>query len=169
MLRLNTSGFAFLQLQKKEANTQGRGLHRGCEERSVTEDIEDILTGRNQERFALANTDAIDVGLAIEANDDNEGIDMKINLLRYLNYDTIDVEVGTVDELRGGTGRIVTGTIFGPYLIVDGILGLVDVELARIAVGILTAEVIDAIGDVGGLLDFGEEVTSSDGMQTPSG
>ena len=35
--------------------------HRGCEERGVAEDIEDILAGRHEECLSLTNLYAVDV------------------------------------------------------------------------------------------------------------
>ena len=94
---------------------------------------------------------------------------MEVNLLGYLDNDAVDNEIGAVDELAGGLRGVVGRAVFGPHLVVDGSLGLFDVQLAGIAVGILAAEVVDAIGDVAGLLNLGEEVAGTNGMQTTCG
>ena len=39
-------------------------LHGGRQEGGIAEDVEDILAGRNEDGFALANMNAVDVGLA---------------------------------------------------------------------------------------------------------
>ena len=89
---------------------------------------------------------------------------MKIDLLGHLYYHAVYDEVGAVDELAGGFRRVIRCAVLGPHLIVDGILREVDVQFARIAVYILASEVIDAVGDVAGLLNFGKEVACSDGV-----
>ena len=68
---------------------------------------------------------------------------MEINLLGHLYDDTVYHEIGAVDELAGGLGGVVGGTVFGPHPVVDGCLGLFDMQLARIAVSVFAAEVID--------------------------
>ena len=93
---------------------------------------------------------------------------MQIHFCCHLYYDAVDGEVRAVDEFGVGFGGVVGGSVFRPHLIVNGFLGLLDMQFARVAVCILSSEVIDAVGDVGGLLDLDEEVSSSDGMQ-PSG
>ena len=40
-------------------------LHRGGEECSVAEDVEDVFGFRNEERFALFDVDAVDVRFAL--------------------------------------------------------------------------------------------------------
>ena len=90
---------------------------------------------------------------------------MEVDLLGDLYDHSVDHEVRTVDELRGGLGRVVRRAVLGPHLVVDGVLGLFDMQLTGIAVGILAAEVIDAVGDVAGLLNLGEEVAGTNGVQ----
>ena len=48
-------------------------LHRGGEECSVAEDVEDIFGCRNEERLALFDSDAIDVRFSPEAYYYDEG------------------------------------------------------------------------------------------------
>ena len=74
-------------------------------------------------------------------------------------------EVRTIDELADGLRGVVAATVGRPYLVVDGILRQVDVQLTGIAVGILATEVIDAVGDVARLLYLGKEVAGTDGVQ----
>ena len=52
---------------------------------------------------------------------------------------------------------LVAGLVVRIYLVVDGILCKVGVELARLAVEAEASEVVDSVGDVGCLLDFGDE------------
>ena len=71
----------------------------GGQESGIAEDVEHILGGWHEERFALTDFDTIDVGFAPETDDDNKGIAMEIDLLSHLDYDAMNDEVGTVDEL----------------------------------------------------------------------
>ena len=50
------------------------------------------------------------------------------------------------------------------HLIVEGLAGLLRVKFARIAVSITAVVVIHAIGDITRLLDFGQQISSTDGM-----
>ena len=65
----------------------------------VAEDVEHVLAGGNQDGLALADIDAIDVGLTPQTHHDDEGVAVEVNLLGYLDDDTMDNEIGTVDEL----------------------------------------------------------------------
>ena len=141
-------------------------LHRSCQEGGITEYIEDVFGCRNEECFSLFDADAIDVRFAPEAYDNHERVGMEINLCSYLYDDTVDGEVGTVNEFGVGFGGIVRGTILGPNLIVDSFLGLLDMEFAWFAGSIDATEVIDTVGDIRGLLNLDEEVTGSDGMES---
>ena len=140
--------------------------HSGSEEGGVAEDVEDVLTGGYQKSFALATFDTVDVGFAPETYHYDERICVKIDLLCHLHHHTIDVEVRAVDELRDRTGGVVAGAIFWPHLIVDGLLSLLDVQLTWVSLRILTTIVIDAVGDVAGLLNLCKEGACTYGMQT---
>ena len=142
------------------------GLHRCGEEGGITEDVEDILGCGNEECFSLFDADAVDVRLAPEAYDNHERVGMEINLCSYLYDDAVDGEVRTVNEFGVGFGGIVRGTILGPNLVVDGLLGLLDMQFTGFAGCIDATEVIDTVGDIRGLLDLDEEVTGSDGMES---
>ena len=141
-------------------------LHGGREEGGVAEDVERVFGGGHEQGLALAHLDAVDVGFTPQADHNDERVAMEIDLLCHLNDYAMHDEVGAVDELRDGTCAVVGCPVLGPHLVVDGVLGLLDVEFARLAMGILASEVIYAVGDVAGLLDFGEEASGSDGMQT---
>ena len=132
-------------------------LHGGSEEGSVSKDVKDILAGRNEDGFTLADMDAVDVGLTPETHHNDEGIALEINLLRHLNDYTVDNKIRTVDKLTCWFRRVIGRAILRPYLIVNSFLGLFDVQFSRIAVGILAPEVVDTIGNIAGLLNFGQE------------
>lgn len=75
-------------------------LANSCgQERGVAEDIQHILAGGYQNGFALANTDAIDVGLAPKTHNNDERVAVEVDLRSHLYHNTMDDEVGTVDQL----------------------------------------------------------------------
>ena len=81
-------------------------------------------------------------------------------------HDT-DIEVGGIDDLDGTVvGVDVFGAVVFLYMVVEGLGGQFGVELAGLAVHAGTVVVEDAVGDVAGLLDLGEEDTTTDGMDT---
>ena len=59
---------------------------------------------------------------------------------------------------------LVAGLVVRIYLVVDGILCKFSVELARLAVEAEASEVVDSVGDVGCLLDFGDERAGADAV-----
>ena len=81
-------------------------------------------------------------------------------------HDT-DIEVGGIDDLDGTVvGVDVFGAVVFLYVVVEGLGGQFGMELAGLAVHAGTVVVEDAVGDIGGLLDLGEEDTTTDGMDT---
>ena len=60
--------------------------HRGSKEGCVAEDIEDVLAGRHENRFALTDVDTVDIGIAPQTDHDDKRITMKVNLLSHLNH-----------------------------------------------------------------------------------
>ena len=136
------------------------------QERGVAKDIKYIFRGWHKQGFALANLHTVDIGLAPKTDDDDKRIAVEVDLLCHLYHHTVHHEIRTVDELGRGLCAVVGGAIFGPDLIVDSILGLLGVQFTRLAMRILASEVIDAIGDVAGLLNLCQEATGTDGMQT---
>ena len=58
------------------------------------------------------------------------------------------------------------GAIVVFYRIVDGIFRQFGVQFAKIAVLVSAVEVVDAVSDVGSLLDFGQKTTRSDAVDT---
>ena len=76
--------------------------HGGREKCGISKNVKDILAGRNEDGFTLADMDAIDVGLTPEAHHNDEGVAVEIDLLRHLDDYTMYHEVGTVNKLAGG-------------------------------------------------------------------
>ena len=141
-------------------------LHRSGKEGGITEDVEDILGCGYEKCLSLFDADSVDVCLAPEANNNDEGVGMKIDFCGYLYDDAIDGEVRAVDEFGIGFGRVVGSTVFRPNLIVDGFLGLLDMQFTGFTLGIHATEVIDAICDIGRLLDLDKKITGSDSMES---
>ena len=73
--------------------------HRGCQKSSITKNVKDILTGRHKDGLALADVDAIDVGITPQAHDNDKGVTMKVNLLSHLYDNMVNNEIGAVDKL----------------------------------------------------------------------
>ena len=128
-----------------------------------------VVAGRHQDGFALAYIYAIDVGLSSHAEDNDERINLVIDIHGLVHHHTINIEIGAMHQWRIEKSTVVGAAIFGINVIVDGILRLFDVEFAGIAVGVTTTIVIDAIGDVAGLLYFGNEIASTDGVKASCG
>ena len=139
-------------------------LHRGGEECSVTEDVEDIFGGGDEEGLSLFDMNAVDMRFPPETNDHYKGIRVQIHLRRHLHHNPIDGEIRAVDKFGVGFGRVIGRAVLGPDLIVDRLFGFGDVQFTGIAMRILASEVIDTVGDIRSLLDLGEEVTGSDGV-----
>ena len=84
-----------------------------------------------------------------------------------VDFHDTDIEVGGIDDLDGTVvGVDVFGAVVFLYVVVEGLGGEFGVELAGLAIHARTIVVVDAIGDIGGLLDLGEEDAATDGMDT---
>ena len=87
-----------------------------------------------------------------------------------LDGDDGGAEVGTADDLDRLVGlRLVVCAIVGGHAIVDALGGLLGVELARLSVLVAAVVVVDAVGDVAGLLNFGHEAAAADGVDASCG
>lgn len=69
------------------------------QESSVAEDIKHVFGCWHEECLALTDFHTIDISFAPEADNNDERIAVEVNLLSYLDDDTMDDEVRTVDEL----------------------------------------------------------------------
>ena len=65
--------------------------------------------------------------------------------------------------------RLVMRPVIGQHGVVDGALRQFGVQFAGVAVGIAAVEIVDAVGDVRGLLDFGDERPRADRVHTSRG
>ena len=141
-------------------------LHRGGEEGGVAEDVEDIFGGGDEESLSLFDMNAVDMRFSPEADYYDESVGMQIDLRRHLHHYPVHREIGAVNEFGVRFGGIIGSAVLGPNLIVDRLFRLGDMQFARVTMRIFSSEIIDAIGDIRGLLDLGEEVTGSDGVQS---
>ena len=84
-----------------------------------------------------------------------------------VDFHDADIEVGGIDDLDGTiVGVDVFGAVVFLYMEVEGLGGEFGMELAGFAVHAGAVVVEDAVGDVAGLLDLGEEDATADGMDT---
>ena len=65
--------------------------------------------------------------------------------------------------------RRVMSAVVGKDAVVDAFGSLVGVQLAQVALLVAAVEIVDAIGDVARLLDFGHETTFADGVDASGG
>ena len=124
--------------------------------------------------FVLGLADA-DLAAAFEAHNDDEGIvaeEVAMDDLGALH--DLDVEVGGGDDGGGaaggvailGDGGLVVGAVLVVDLEVDGLGGKVGMELTGAAIEARSVVVVDAIGDIAGLLNLGQTDAATDGMDT---
>ncbi len=79
-------------------------------------------------------------------------------------------EVGAVDGRHGAVlQRLVGGTVLLVKGEVDHIEGQAGMQLARLAPVIDPVPVVDPVGDIGGLLDLGQQHPRTDGVDPPGG
>lgn len=74
-------------------------------------------------------------------------------------------EIGALNKLHrlvvfGGVADLVGGVV----AVVNDIGGQFGMQLAGVAVGVVAVVVVDAVGDIGGLLDLGDKTPFADGM-----
>ena len=106
--------------------------------------------------------------MAGEAHHHEEGVDV----LQVLRYGLVQL-VKTGGEILAGNQfglRIFDGRVRNPIVridfVVDSFLRQFRVELARLAVQAHPPVVVDAVREIRSLLDFGDEASAADGMDT---
>ena len=116
----------------------------------------------------LAGATHLDTAVALEAHGDDEAVVFdEVAVHGAVDFHDADIEVGGVDDLDGTVvGVDVFGAVVFLYMEVEGLGGEFGVELAGLAVHAGAVVVVDAVGDVAGLLDLGEEDATTDGMDT---
>lgn len=141
---------------------------------------EDIIVGDDgwdeggvscmKEDFLTSAPDT-DLAIAPDAHGDNETIVFaKVTMERPEDLHHPDIEMGGVDDLNSLVSSIgVFCAIVGFYVEVEGLSGEVCMELAGLAVHARAIVVEDAIGDIGGLLDFGQQDAATNSMDSACG
>ena len=104
----------------------------------------------------------------MEAHGDDEAVVLdEVAVHGAVDFHDTDIEVGGIDDLDGTVvGVDVFGAVVFLYMEVEGLGGEFGVEFAGLAVHAGAIVVEDAVGDVAGLLDLGEEDATTDGMDT---
>ena len=102
-------------------------LHGGSQEGGVSKNVKDVLAGRNENGFPLANMDTVDVGLPPKAHHNDEGVAVEVDLLGHLDDHTVHDKIRAVNQLACRFRRVIRCAVLRPYLIVNCILSLFDV------------------------------------------
>jgi hypothetical protein len=119
----------------------------------------------------LTSAPDTDLAIAPDAHGNDETIVFaKVAMERSEDLHHPDIEIGRVDDLNSPVGCIVVFcAIVGFYVEVEGLSGEVCMELAGLAIHARAVVVKDAIGDIGGLLDFGQQDATTNGMDSACG
>ena len=109
--------------------------------------------------------------VAGEAHGNDEGVVFaEVAVEGFGDFHDADIEIGGVDDLYGAVGG---GDVFcavvGLDMEVEGLGGEGCMEFAGTAVHAWAVVVVDAVGDVGGLLDFCEEDAAANGVDAAGG
>jgi len=107
-----------------------------------------------------------DGAVALDAHGDDEAVVLTQVVMEGLgDLHHVDIEVRGVDNSCGAVGGLrIVHAVAGLDMVVEGLGGELGMELARLAVHSRAVVVEDAIGDVTGLLDLGEEDAATDGV-----
>ena len=152
-------------------------VDEGIEDLGGAGDGENIVVGKDSrdeggvaggQHSFLAGATHLDTAVALEAHGDDEAIVFdEVAVHGTVDLHHTDIEVGGIDDLDGTVvGVDVFGAVVFLYMVVEGLGGEFGVELAGLAVHAGAVVVVDAVGDVAGLLDLSEEDTATDGMDT---
>ena len=119
----------------------------------------------------LTSTPDTDLAVALDAHgDDKTVVFAKIAMERSEDLHHPDIEIGGIDNLNSPVGCIVVFcAIIGFYIEIKGLSGEVCMELAGLAIHAWAVVVVDAIGDIGGLLDLGQQDAATNGMDSACG
>ena len=123
-----------------------------------------------QRNFITCRADA-EGAVALDAHGDDEAVvfaEVAVEGTRDLGH--ADIEIGGVDNLDGAIGGVgILCAVVGFDVEVEGLGCQGGMELAGLAVHAGAVVVEDAVGDVGGLLDFCEQDAATDGVDAASG
>ena len=141
---------------------------------------EDVIVGNDgwdeggvtcmKEDFLTSAPDT-DLAVTLDAHGDDEAVVFaKVAMEGSEDLHHPDIEIGGVDDLNSPVGCIVVFcAIVGFYVEVEGLSGEVCMELAGLAIHARAVVVKDAIGDIGGLLDFGQQNAATNSMDSACG
>ena len=150
-------------------------IDEGIKEASGVMQGKDIVVGnggRDKGTTALAQENLIaraahtEFTVALDAHRDDEAIVFaKVAVEGFGDFHDADIEIGGVDDLDGLIGIVdILGAVVLFDMIVEGLRCQLGMQLARLTIHARTVVVVDAIGDIGGLLDFCQKDASTDGM-----
>ena len=116
----------------------------------------------------LAGAAHLDTAVTLEAHGNDEAVVFdEVAVHGAVDFHDADIEVGGIDDLDGTVvGVDVFGAVVFLYMEVEGLGGEFGVQFAGLAIHAGAVVVVDAVGDVAGLLDLGEEDATADGMDT---
>ena len=150
-------------------------IDEGIKEASGVMQGKDIVVGnggRDKGTTALAQENLIaraahtELTVALDAHRDDEAIVFaKVAMEGFGDFHDADIEIGGVDDMDGLVGIVdILGAVVLFDMIVEGLRCQLGMQLARLTIHARTIVVVDAIGDIGRLLDLCQEDASTDGM-----
>ena len=84
-----------------------------------------------------------------------------------VEFQHTDTEIGRIDNEHGAIIELgIIRTVVALYLIVEGLSSQLGMQLTGLAIQAQTIIVVDTIGDIGRLLDLGQQDATTDGMDT---
>ena len=152
-------------------------VDKGIEEAGGSLEGVDVIVGngsRDEGGVTLAEEDLVtsatytDLTIASDAHRDDEAVVLQEVAMEGSGqlHDT-DIEIGGVHDMNGLVlGFLILREIVFLDMVVEGLGSQVGMELAGLAIQAWTVIIIDAIGDVGGLLHLGQHNATTDGMDT---
>ena len=129
---------------------------------------EDALAGMHGDE----GVERFDGGDAVDAEVDDEAVGvLEVFAHGGVEVDQAGGEIGAVGERDGlvALGLVACVGVAADGGEVDGVEGLVGVELAEVTVGIAATIVVEAVGAVGGLLYFGHHEAFAEGVDAAGG
>ena len=88
---------------------------------------------------------SVDVGYSAEADNHHERLSLEVDLCRFLHNDPVHPEIRATYEFGVWQSAVVRRAIFRIHVVVDGIFRLLNVQFARLSVGIFPPEVVNAV------------------------
>lgn len=143
--------------------------HSGGNEATVAFGQGDGADRRRRIIFETSGAVDADRTVSFETHVDDE----RVVFVQFTMKGPVDLQQFDDEELIHNDGNgfidavLVMGSIVGVNLIVESVFGPFGMQFARPAVQSGSVVVENPIGDIAGLLDFGQQNTAADGMDTP--